>query len=127
MPFVGLLLTIALAPMVVPISWQRHYGKITAAWSLITVIAIAAKAGGAATLAALLQTMLTDYLGFIVMLLALYVVAGGILVTGSFHGNPLGNAGMLFARHPAGERGRHHRRRHDRGAAADPRQSEPPP
>jgi Na+/H+ antiporter NhaD/arsenite permease-like protein len=96
MPFVGLLLTIAFASMLMPTSWQRHYGKITAAWSAVTVIAIAAEAGRAAALAALLQTMLTDYLGFIVLLLALYVVAGGILVTGNFHGSPLGNAGMLF-------------------------------
>jgi Na+/H+ antiporter NhaD/arsenite permease-like protein len=95
-PFVGLLLTIALASMLAPTSWQRHYGKVTVAWSAVTVIAIAAKVGITVALAALLRTVLTDYLGFIVMLFALYTVAGGILATGNFHGSPLGNAGMLF-------------------------------
>ena len=35
--------------------------------------------------------MLTEFLSFIVLLFALYVVAGGILVTGNLRGNPLVN------------------------------------
>jgi Na+/H+ antiporter NhaD/arsenite permease-like protein len=97
MPFVGLLVMIAIAPMLTPRLWRRHYGKIAAGWSLLTVAAIAAKAGIAVAVAAVLQAMLADYLSFIVMLFALYVAAGGILVTGNLHGSPLGNAGMLFA------------------------------
>jgi Na+/H+ antiporter NhaD/arsenite permease-like protein len=95
-PFVGLLVMIAIAPILTPLLWQRHYGKIAAGWSLFTVAAIAAKAGIAVAVAAVLQEVLADYLSFIVMLFALYVAAGGILVTGNLHGSPLGNAGMLF-------------------------------
>jgi Na+/H+ antiporter NhaD/arsenite permease-like protein len=97
MPFLGLLLTIAIAPMLAAPLWRRHYGKIVAVWSIVAVAALAAQAGIAGTLAAVLQTMLSDYLGFIVLLFALYVVAGGILVTGNLRGSPLGNTGMLFA------------------------------
>ena len=39
--------------------------------------------------------MLAEYLSFIVLLFALYVVAGGILVTGNLRGTPLVNAAIL--------------------------------
>jgi Na+/H+ antiporter NhaD/arsenite permease-like protein len=40
--------------------------------------------------------MLFDYMSFIALLFSLYVVAGGIVVTGNFHGTPAGNSGMLL-------------------------------
>ena len=43
--------------------------------------------------------MLGEYLSFIVLLFALYVVAGGILVTGNLRGTPLVNTAILGARH----------------------------
>ena len=96
MPFVGILLTIALGPVVFPRLWSRHYGKFAAAWSALTIGSVALYAGAATALDTLGQAMLTDYLSFIVLLFALYVVAGGILVTGNLHGTPVGNTGMLF-------------------------------
>jgi Na+/H+ antiporter NhaD/arsenite permease-like protein len=39
--------------------------------------------------------MLAEYLSFIVLLFALYVVAGGILITGTLRGTPAVNAGVL--------------------------------
>lgn len=96
-PFLGLLLTIAVAPLAMPVLWRRHYALIVAAWSAVTVAAIATSAGVAGAVATVQQTVLTDYLDFIVLLFALYVVAGGILVTGNLSGSPLANSGMLFA------------------------------
>ncbi|HEY3640332.1 MAG TPA: sodium:proton antiporter, partial [Xanthobacteraceae bacterium] len=46
-------------------------------------------------LAAFLHTMLADYMSFIVLLFALYVVAGGILLTGNLRGTPLTNTALL--------------------------------
>ena len=46
-------------------------------------------------LAALVHTFFAEYLSFIVLLLALYVVAGGILVTGYLRGTPLVNTAIL--------------------------------
>ena len=96
MPFVGILLTIALGPVVFPRLWSRHYGKFAAAWSALTIGSVALYAGAPTALDTLGHAMLTDYLSFIVLLFALYVVAGGILVTGNLHGTPVGNTGMLF-------------------------------
>lgn len=36
-PFVGMLLSIAILPLVVPHFWHRHYGKIAGFWGLIFV------------------------------------------------------------------------------------------
>ncbi|WP_246570648.1 sodium:proton antiporter [Bradyrhizobium liaoningense] len=95
LPFAGLLLSIALGPLLLPKIWHHHYGKISAAWSLLALAALVVFAGGMATLAALVHAMLAEYLGFIVLLFALYVVAGGILITGDIKGTPAANVGIL--------------------------------
>src|SRR6185312_6201941 len=51
--------------------------------------------GAPATLAAFIHVMLAEYLSFIVLLFTLYVVAGGILVTGNLRGTPLVNTAIL--------------------------------
>ncbi|MDA9400347.1 sodium:proton antiporter [Bradyrhizobium sp. CCBAU 45389] len=95
LPFAGLLLSIALGPLLVAKFWHHHYGKIAAIWSLLALGSLALFAGGTATLAALVHAMLAEYLGFIVLLFSLYVVAGGILVTGDIKGTPAANTGIL--------------------------------
>ena len=95
LPFIGILTTIAIAPLLVPRFWQRHYGKLAFVWSALAVVPLAALYGLPVALAALLHTMLADYMSFIVLLFALYVVAGGILVTGNLRGTPLTNTVLL--------------------------------
>ena len=56
---------------------------------------MAALFGVPTALEAFTHTMLADYLSFIALLFALYVVAGGILVTGNFRGTPLTNIVLL--------------------------------
>ena len=96
LPFVGLLLTIASGPPLFPRIWSRHYGKITAGWSALTVFAVAFAFGAATAFDAFLHAMLLDYMSFIALLFSLYMVAGGIRVTGNLHGTPSVNAGMLL-------------------------------
>jgi Na+/H+ antiporter NhaD/arsenite permease-like protein len=96
LPFLGILLSIATGPLLFPRLWARHYGKIAAGWSAVTLVAIAFALGAAAALDGFLQAMLVDYMSFIALLFSLYVVAGGIVVTGNFHGTPTGNAAMLL-------------------------------
>jgi hypothetical protein len=95
LPFLGILLTIATGPLLFPKIWHRHYGKIAALWSALALIPIAVSAGADAALDALVHAMLGDYLSFIVLLFALYTVAGGILVTGDLRGTPFNNAVLL--------------------------------
>ncbi|MET0678470.1 MAG: sodium:proton antiporter [Bradyrhizobium sp.] len=95
LPFAGLLLSIALGPLLFAKVWHAHYGKIAAAWSALTLASLAWMAGGSAMLAALVHAMLGEYLSFIVLLFALYTVAGGILVTGDIRGTPWNNTAIL--------------------------------
>jgi Na+/H+ antiporter NhaD/arsenite permease-like protein len=65
------------------------------AWSVLTLAPLAVFYGASSAVAALVHAVLAEYLSFIVLLFALYVVAGGILVTGNLRGTPLVNTGML--------------------------------
>ena len=48
LPFGGLLLSIALAPLVAAGAWHRHYGKIAAFWSVAFVLPFAVVYGASA-------------------------------------------------------------------------------
>jgi Na+/H+ antiporter NhaD/arsenite permease-like protein len=95
LPFIAVLLSIALGPLVFPSIWHRHYGKIAGSWAVLVLAAIAVVYGAGTALAAFVHTMLAEYLSFILLLFALYTVAGGILVTGNVHGTPRTNTAMI--------------------------------
>lgn len=96
LPFLGLLLSIASGPLLFPAFWHAHYGKIAFVWGTLTVAPLAALAGVPVAVAGLVHAILGEYLSFIVMLFALYVTAGGILVTGNFRGTPWVNTSILL-------------------------------
>ncbi|WP_172833637.1 sodium:proton antiporter, partial [Mesorhizobium sp. ORS 3428] len=96
LPFAGLLLSIATGPLLFPHVWEHHYGKIAAAWAALVVVPLAIAFGIPAAGEAVLHTLLTEYLSFIILLFALFTIAGGILVAGNIHGSPLVNAGLLL-------------------------------
>ncbi len=75
--------------------WEHHYGKISAAWAALVIIPMALSFGGDITAEAVLHTLLLEYVSFIILLFALFTIAGGILVSGNIHGTPLVNAGLL--------------------------------
>src|SRR6476659_1139555 len=95
LPFLGILVTIATGPLLFKRFWHRHYGKLAFAWCVLTLLPLAAVYGVPAAAAALTHVLLAEYLSFIVLLFALYVVAGGILLTGDLRGTPLVNTTML--------------------------------
>ncbi len=95
LPFAGLLLSIALCPMLAPAFWHHHFGKIAAAWSLAFVLPFAALHGVAATWPMLLHALIDEYLPFIALVGALYTIAGGICVYGNLRGSPRTNTAML--------------------------------
>jgi Na+/H+ antiporter NhaD/arsenite permease-like protein len=96
LPFLGILLSIATGPLLFPKIWHHHYGKIAAAWSAIALVAIAAGFGGSAAVAGLVHALVAEYLSFIIVLFALYTVAGGILVSGQLSGTPAINSAILL-------------------------------
>jgi Na+/H+ antiporter NhaD/arsenite permease-like protein len=96
LPFAGILLSIAAGPLLFRRFWHDHYGKIAAGWAALTLAAIALAAGPSAALDAFVHAMLGEYLSFIVLLLALYTVAGGILVSCLVRSSPATNGILLL-------------------------------
>jgi Na+/H+ antiporter NhaD/arsenite permease-like protein len=95
LPFAGILLSIATGPLLFKKIWHDHYGKIAAAWAALTLAALAVSFGPAHALEAFVHALLAEYMSFIILLFALYTVAGGLLITGNLGGRPWSNAGVL--------------------------------
>jgi Na+/H+ antiporter NhaD/arsenite permease-like protein len=95
LPFAAMLASIASGPLLFPKFWHSHYGKIAFGWSALALAALAAFYGIPTAAAAFVHTMIAEYLSFIVLLFTLYVVAGGILVTGNLRGTPFVNTALL--------------------------------
>jgi Na+/H+ antiporter NhaD/arsenite permease-like protein len=94
-PFAGLLLSIALLPLLAPFFWHHHFGKVAAAWSLAFLLPLAALYGPGLAAYSFLHALLEEYIPFIVLLTALFTVAGGIHIRGNLHGSPALNTAIL--------------------------------
>jgi Na+/H+ antiporter NhaD/arsenite permease-like protein len=95
LPFAGMLVSIAIGPLLFPKLWHRHYGRFALGWALAALLPLSVVYGLMTGLGALVHTVLAEYLSFIVLLFALYVVAGGILVTNKIPGTTAANTAML--------------------------------
>jgi Na+/H+ antiporter NhaD/arsenite permease-like protein len=86
-PFAGILLSIALFPLVAPHFWHRRFPLVSTFWALAFAVPflIAYRVEG---FQAILHIYLIDYIPFIVLLWALFTTAGGIYVGGALRGTP---------------------------------------
>jgi Na+/H+ antiporter NhaD/arsenite permease-like protein len=92
-PFILMLLSIAIAPLITPTWWDNNRNKLLVSVAAsIPVLAVLPPGG-----MHLLVHYLLDYVSFMVLLGALFVIAGGIYVKGEFAGTPLANTGFLAA------------------------------
>ncbi len=92
-PFVIMLLTIAIAPLAAEHLWESNRNKLifTAAISVITIALLSAYGMGHSVV----HNLLYDYIPFIMLLLALFVVTGGIHIRGDIAATPLVNSFIL--------------------------------
>lgn len=95
LPFVGMLLSIALFPLVANHFWHHHYGKVALVWGLAFTLPFALTYGIPGTAHEVVHTALLEYIPFIVLLFALFTVSGGILITGNLKGTPEVNVAIL--------------------------------
>jgi hypothetical protein len=121
-PFASLLLSIAVMPLAAPFFWHHHFGKVAAGWSLAFLLPFALVFGPAMAGVNLVHALLAEYIPFVILLTALFTVAGGIYIRGNLHGS----AGAQYG-HPgdwcrAGQRHGHHRRLDAHDPPADPGQ-----
>ena len=95
-PFCGILLSIALGPLLFAHWWHPHYGKAAAFWGAAALIPMLLTFGTSTSAAALFHTLALEYVPFILMLFALFTAAGGLVVRGNLHGSPAFNTGFLL-------------------------------
>ncbi len=94
-PFAGMLLSIALFPILKPEFWEKYCPLIVALWSLLFVVPFAIGEGAAETLDVVLECIVGDYITFIILLFGLFCVAGNITIEGNIVGKPKTNAAVL--------------------------------
>ena len=95
-PFAGILMSIAVFPLVAPNFWHRHFGKISGFWALLLIIPFLFKVGFSITIYELLHVGFLEYIPFIILLLALFTISGGVQLTGSLVGKPIVNTGVIL-------------------------------
>ena len=94
-PFAAMVLAIAVLPMVVP-AWygrERHKALVAAVLGVPVVLFLLLGRGAAGREQVLSSA--EEYLSFIALLASLFVIAGGVYLTGNLRGTPARNLGFL--------------------------------
>ncbi len=94
-PFAGILLSIALFPLIAPHFWHNHFPKVSLFWSLLFIIPFLIW-NPAVAFGSILHIYLLDYFPFIILLWGLFTISGGIYVGGSLAGTPRVNLALLL-------------------------------
>ncbi len=95
LPFFGVLLSLALMPLVLPRLWHNHFGKIGALWAIVTVASITSFYGLEACLQVMGHVFFKEYFPFIIIAGTLFTVAGGIRIEIHKLGTPLNNTALM--------------------------------
>lgn len=95
-PFAGILLSIAVFPLVAEKFWHHHFGKVSAFWALAFIGPFTIFFGWELALFEALHVFFLEYLPFIILLFSLFTVAGGVRLRGKLQGTPAVNTLLLF-------------------------------
>ena len=91
-----MLLSIALMPLVAPRFWAARFRQVAIAWAFIFAAPFTV-AYGPVAIWKVAETLLADYLPFIILLWGLYTVSGGIYLKATLVATPGLNAAFLAA------------------------------
>ena len=95
-PFAGILLSIAVMPLAIPHFWHNNFGKVSVFWALTFIVPFLIIEGYSVTLFEFLHIILLDYIPFIILLLALFTISGGIRLKGTLVGTPILNLTIIL-------------------------------
>jgi len=93
-PFIGILLSLAIFPLVAPKFWRYHYPKVLLFWASVFAVPFLLIFGSQA-LYQIFHIYIIDYIPFIILLWGLFTVSGGILLRGTYVGSPKVNLAFL--------------------------------
>lgn len=77
-PFVGMLLSIALGPLLAPNFWHHHYFKVTLGWTALVMGMLISGLGIERTTHDFAHMLTHEYIPFTLMIGALFTITGGI-------------------------------------------------
>ena len=95
-PFVGILLSIAVMPLVAEEFWHHNFGKISLFWATSLILPFLMSQGFEITVYEILHVGLLEYIPFIILLLALFTISGGVRLKGTLVGTPMLNTIIIF-------------------------------
>ena len=81
-PFVCMLLSIAIGPLAVPHFWHHHFGKVALFWGLAFLVPCAMVFGLQLAVYQFVHVLFMEYVPFIILLFALFTIAGGVRLKG---------------------------------------------
>ena len=82
--------------MLSPHFWHQNFGKISAFWAILFVVPFLFSAGFSVTIYEVLHVGLLEYVPFIILLLALFTISGGVRLTGALVGTPIVNLAIIL-------------------------------
>lgn len=94
-PFAGLLLCIAVMPLIKGEWWESHQPLVVGFWILLMIVPFAFVYGPGRAAETVLECTVNDYLTFIILLFGLFCVSGNITMEGDFAGSPRINVCLL--------------------------------
>ena len=96
LPFIVLLVCIAVFPIAAAEWWERHQQWVVLGLCAAFLAAYGLLRGAGAAAETALECMVNDYLPFIVLLFGLFCVAGNITLVGDLAGSPRVNVALLL-------------------------------
>lgn len=94
-PFIGIILSIAVLPLFAPKLWDHHYGKIVFGWTLLFFIPLLVTYDMSITANIFTHALVEEYIPFILLLLVLFAASGGIHISGNLVASPKFNVSIL--------------------------------
>ncbi|MBQ8663371.1 MAG: sodium:proton antiporter [Eubacterium sp.] len=95
-PFAGMLLSIAVMPLIASEWWEKKQQYMVILWSLLFLIPLAVAFSPGTMVEVLCKVVFEDYITFIILLFGLFCVAGNISIKGNFSGTPKMNVLLLL-------------------------------
>ena len=95
-PFAGILLSIAIFPLIALDFWHHNFGKVSLFWAISLIIPFILTQGISITIYELLHVGLLEYVPFIILLLSLFTISGGVRLKGTMVGTPTLNTLMIL-------------------------------
>jgi Na+/H+ antiporter NhaD/arsenite permease-like protein len=92
LPFLGILFSIALFPLFAEHFWEHHYPKISLVWLVLAIVLMAVSVPADLTFleafGSKFFSTIEEYIAFIILLGSLFVISGGIHISGDLAGTP---------------------------------------